>query len=197
MTRYAKTILTSLAVLITSFSFSQKPVEYFLSQVGLTLDIPSDFTVLDSNQNEALKQKGIKLTEDVNHMNIDASQTKTLIAAKKNDYNYFNVTITPYDLKEDGSYAEAVKQVNKIIYNTFHEQLPDAKIDTVSNTTIIDGLEFSEFHMKIPLNETVTMNLYGLSKYYKGYDLGIAYLYLDDETKNQMQGILQSCKFAK
>jgi hypothetical protein len=197
MTRYVKAILSSLAVLIASASFSQKPAEHFLSQIGLTLDIPSDFTVLDTAQNEAINQKGLKLIEDANHMSVDASQTKTLIAAKKNDLNYFNVTITPYNPKEDGSYTEAVKNVNNVLYKTFHEKLPDAKIDTVTNSKNIDGLEFSEFHVKIQLNEKMTMHLFMLAKYYKGYDLGIAYLYLDDVTKNQMEDILQGCKFAK
>jgi len=51
--------------------------------------------------------------------------------------------------------------------------------------------------MKIRVNEKMTMNMFMLAKFYKGYDLGIAYLYLDDVTKNQIQGILESCKFRK
>jgi len=96
MIRYTKLILTSLAVLIVSFTFSQKPVAYSFSEIGLTLSIPQDFKVMDAEQNEDVKQKGLKLMEDANHMSVDASQTKTLIAVKKNDLDYFNVSITAY-----------------------------------------------------------------------------------------------------
>jgi len=197
MTRYPKSILTILAVLIVSFSFSQKPVVYFFSEVGLTLYIPPEFKVLDAEKNDALNKKGQKLMEESNHVSLDASQLKTLIAASKTNLDYFNVTIRPYDVKTEGSYLKASKEVNNMLYHTFHEKLPNAKIDTITNKKNIGGLEFTEFHMKIPVNEKMTLNMFALAKYYKGYDFGITYMYVDDVTKNQIQSIIQSCKFTK
>lgn len=92
MTRYPKFILTLLAVLIVSFSFSQKPVVYFFSEVGLTLYIPPDFKVLDAKKNDALNKKGVKSMEEANHLSMDVSQLKTLIAVRKTNFDYFNVT---------------------------------------------------------------------------------------------------------
>jgi hypothetical protein len=197
ITRYAKTILTTHILLMASFSFSQKPVVYFFSEVGLTLYIPSDFKVLDAEKNEANNQKGLKMLEESNHVSVDISQTKTLIAARKSIMDYYNVTITPYDLKKDGSYQAATKQVNDMVYKTFHEKLPNAKIDTATGVKNIGGLTFKEFRMKIQIDEKVTMSMGMLARYYKGYDLGMSYLYTDDITKGQIQSILQSCKFSK
>jgi hypothetical protein len=197
MTRYTKTILTALFLLMASCSFSQKPVVYFFSEVGLTLYIPSDFKVLDAEKNDANNKKGLKMLEESNHVSVDISQTKTLIAARKSIMDYYNVTITPYDLKKDGSYQETAKQVNDMVYKTFHDKLPNAKIDTATGVKNIGGLSFKEFLMKIQINEKVTMIMGMLSRYHKGYDLGMSYLYTDDVTKNQIQSILQSCKFGK
>lgn len=195
MTRYAK-IIISFAVLIFSFSCSERHVQYVLSDIALTLEIPASFKVLNAEQMNALNKKGLKLVEDVNHMSVDSVQTKTLITARKNESNYFSVAITPYSVQTDGPYLETVKQVNDLLYNTLHNKIPDAKIDTIKSKKIIGGYEFKEFHMIIPIKEKITMHLFLLSKYYQGYDLGISYVYMDGVTKKQMETILESCKFA-
>ena len=197
MSSYAKAIFSSFTILVFSFSHAQKPVVYFFSEVGLTLYLPPEFKVLDAVQNETLNKKGISEMSEANKMTIDASSLKTLIAARKSQSDYFNVTITPYNEIKEGPYYVASKEVNKILYNTFHENLKNSKIDTISNTKTIDGLVFTEFSLKMPVNDKLTMNMFVLSKFYKGYDFGITYLYTDDVTKSQIQSILQSCKFMK
>ena len=87
--------------------------------------------------------------------------------------------------------------MNKILYTTFHEKMKDVKIDTVTHMKTIDGLVFTEFSLKMPINDNLTVNMFVLSKFYKGYDFGITNLYTDDVTRSQIQSILQSCKFTK
>jgi hypothetical protein len=199
MIRYVKSILLSISILISLFSFSQKPVVYYFSEVGLTLYIPPEFKVIDAEQNDALTKKGVKMMADANDISgADISQLKTLIAARKTNFDYFNVTLTAYNAKRDGPYPELTKQANNMLYHTFKEKLPNAKIDSATNTNkIVGGLVFTEFHLKILVNEKMTINMFVLAKYYKGYDFGITYMYVDDVTKTQMQSILQSCKFTK
>jgi hypothetical protein len=197
MSRYAKAIFSFLAVLVISFSHAQKPVVYFFSEVGLTLYLPPEFKVLDAVQNETLNKKGVSAMSEANNMTIDASPLKTLIAARKSQFDYFNVTVTPYNENKEGPYEDASKQMNKILYTTFHEKLKNAQIDTITRIKTIDGLIFTEFSVKVPVNDKLTLNMFVLSKFYKGYDFGITYLYTDDVTRSQMQSILQSCKFTK
>ena len=100
MSSYAKTILFSLTTLSFSFAHAQKPVVYFFSEVGLTLYIPPEFKVLDAVQNETLNKKGEKLMSEANNTTIDVSSLQTLIAVRKGQSDYFNVTITPYNEKK-------------------------------------------------------------------------------------------------
>ena len=194
MTRFAKMIV-SFAVLIFFLSCSPKHKEYVLADIGLTLQIPASFKVLTAAQSDSLNKKGLKLMEDANHVSLDASQTKTLISAKKNESNYFTVTMTPYNVSKDGPYMESLNQANKLLYNTFREKIPDAKISTSTSRKTIGDREFKEFHLEILINGNRTMNVVLLSRYYQGFDLSISYVYMDDFTKTQMEDILQSSKF--
>jgi hypothetical protein len=197
MTNNPKTILICFFLFLGSFTYAQKLVVYYFSEIGLTMYIPSDFNVIDAAKNEAITQKGQKLMEDANHMKLDVSETKTLIAARKSTKDYFNVTITPFDPKKDGSIDEFNANVNKILFKTFHSKLPEGKIDTASGVKIVGGKSFSEFRLKILIDQNTTMYLYLLSKLYKGYELGISYLYTDEPTKKQIASTLDRFKFDK
>jgi hypothetical protein len=182
---------------LDSFTYAQKPVVYYFSEIGLTMYIPSDFNVIDAAKNETMNRNGQKLLEDANHVKVDVSETKSLIAARKSEKDYFNVTITPFDPKKDGSIDETNVKVNEILFTTFQSELPNAKIDSASGVKIVGGKSFSEFRMKILINQNTTMYMYLLSKLYKGYELGITYLYIDEPTKKQIASTLDSFKFDK
>ena len=197
MTSNHKTVLICLFIFLASFTHAQKPVVYYFSEVGLTMYLQSDFNVLDAAKREEFNQKGQKLMEDANHMKLDVSETKTLIAARKSALDYFNVTITPFDPDKDGSYETSNAKVDEVLYKTFQSKLPDAKIDTASRVTTIDGKSFSEFRLRILINQNITMYMFLLCKYYKGYDLSISYLYTDELTKKELNTTLASFKFDK
>jgi hypothetical protein len=195
MTNNPKTALICFFLFLASFTNAQKPVVYYFSEIGLTMYIPSEFKVLDAAKNEALNQKGQKAMEDANHVKVDVSQTKTLIAARKTEKDYFNVTITPFDPKKDGSIDETDAKVKDILFETFHNKMPLAKIDTASSVKIVGGKSFNEFRVKILIDQNTTMYMYLLTKLYKGYELGVTYLYTDEPTKKQMAYTLDSFKF--
>jgi hypothetical protein len=192
-----KTTLVCFFLFLASFTNAQKPVVYYFSEIGLTMYIPSEFKVLDAAKNDALNHKGQKLMEDANHVKVDVSETKTLIAARKSEKDYFNVTLTPFDPKKDGSIEDADATVKNILFKTFQSKIPQAKIDTASGVRIVGGKSFDEFRMKILIDQNTTMYMYLLSKLYKGFDLGITYLYTDEPTKKQLAFTLDSFKFDK
>ncbi len=167
--------------------------EYTFKEVGWTLTLPPQFTVIDSAKNEALNQRGKKLIEESNDIKADFSGTRTLITAMKGN-NYFNSTITPFDPK-DGDYSTTSKTVKDLIYKTFADKMPDAKIDSSSTPATVGGLQFDKFHIIITMRGKALFNMFLLEKLYKGYDFGISYLYLDEVSKGQIESILNSSRF--
>ena len=164
-------------------------------EVGWTITLPPDFDIIDSAGNEAMNSKGKKAMEESNDVKIDISEMKTLICALKNKYNYFNATITPYDVTKEGDYGEAGRAVKDMLYKTFADKMPDAVIDSSSSATTIDGLSFDKFRIVLKVDDKLLFNMILLSKLYKKFDFGISYLYLDEPTKLEMENILNTSKF--
>ena len=180
--------------LIAGCSSAQHPgKEYTIKEVGWTLTLPPEFAVIDSVNNADLNQRGKKMLEESNNVKADMSTTRTLITAMKGN-NYFNSTITPFDPK-DGDYSTTSQTVKEMIYKTFSDKMPDAKIDSSSTPATVGGLQFDKFHITITLHDKVLFNMFLLAKLYKGYDFGISYLYLDEVSKRQIESILNSSRF--
>ncbi len=184
-------------VFVCNICHAQQGRLFTFKEVGWTMTLPPDFELIDSVGNEKMKDRGKEAMEQSNDVTIDMSQTKTLISALKNKYNYFNSTITPYDVKKDGSYEEANRSVKDILYKTFADKMPDASIDSSSTTTIIDGISFEKFRIVLKVGDKLLFNMILLSKLYRNFDFGISYLYLDETTKQEMENILSTSKFRK
>jgi hypothetical protein len=181
-----KRTITAIALLLAAaLSHAQTPAtKYSFPQVGWTMFLP------------ARTEKGKKTMEDANNIQADFSGLKTLISAMKNPTNYFSSTIQPYDPKKDGPYAKTNANVKGILYNTFKQKMPDGKIDTASSKLPIDGVTFERFYLRLTLNTKVLFNMVVLSRFYKGYDFGITYLYSDEGSKAELESILKTSKFA-
>jgi hypothetical protein len=183
-------------VLIPSLTIAQATARtYSFKEVGMTLTLPPEFKTIDSAKNADMNKAGQKLMKEATDINVDMSSTKTLITAMKGTYNYISSTVTPFDSRKNGSYRKTNKMVKNALYKTFSDKIPTAKIDSSTTTITIDGLVFDKFRINIILGEKMTMHMFLLSRYYKGYDFGITYLYVDDVTKAQIEAILKSCKF--
>lgn len=168
-----------------------------LSEVGWTITLPAEFVILDSAENQAKMERGLKAIEDASDVTADLAATKTLISATKETFNDFSVTVTRFDPAVDGSYAENNKAVKDITYLTLVDQVPGAKIDTATTSYTIDNLVFDKFSINVTIPGTLSMSMSLLSKYYKGFDFGISYVCMDDKTKKQIEDMLQSSKFEK
>jgi hypothetical protein len=134
-----RTFIFFCALFAFNSSFAQQADrKYFFKEVGWALIIPADFKITDSTEDAAIGERGKKAIEETNDIKIDISQTKTLIGATKNTYNYFNCTITPFDLKTDGNYEATSQLVKDMLYKTFSEKMPEGKIDSIPCDYIIE-----------------------------------------------------------
>lgn len=171
--------------------------KYFFKEVGWTISLPADFKTIDSVDNLKRMERGVKAIEKANNIDADASSTRTLISATKNKYNYFNVTLTPFNTMKEGNWEASNQKLKDLVYKTMEARMGNAKLDSSSSNEFIDGLKFSKFHVSAVLNNEVKFDMFILVRFHKGFDLGVTYLSLDDRTRQQIESMLKNSRFNK
>ena len=135
--------------------------------------------------------------EDANNVKSEISKTITLISATKNKFNLFNSTIVPFDPNVVGNWNTLAKQRKDLMFTSFSANIPNSKIDSVSSSVFIDGVQFDKYKITVTVNNSVLFNSFLLSTIHKGYDFGITYVYVDKATKNEIETMLNKAKFNK
>ncbi len=190
-----------ISLLIFSANAQETERKFVFKEVSWSISIPVDFEILDAEADKANNEKGKKLFESALGSEIDVSTTRTLISATKNKHNFFNSTITPYDIEVDGNWKTNNQLVKDVMFTGFTEEFKkqglDFKIDSTTGTTLIDGLLFHQYNLDIQLNGKYFMTVVLLSKLHKGFDFGISYVYLEDEFRNQVETMLKNSSFKK
>jgi hypothetical protein len=188
--------ITTLIVLIF-FSlpgFSQESQKLSFNQIGLTVELPADFQIISKHETDKKLQRGINAVAEETNITIDLSNLIMLFSASKNQFSYVSATIEKFDEKTDGPYSEANNMVKEIMYTTLKGKIQDKPIDTISSVIEIDGVSFDKFEVSIILEPNFVLRSILISKLYKGYDLGISYVYVDEKTKEQMDKMLAGMK---
>jgi hypothetical protein len=189
-------IFLSVILFSTTLAAQNTATKYSFKQIGWTMMLPLDFKMLDSSKQKAIGQKGIDIIKESSGITVDTSTTKTLLTATKGS-NLLTVTLIPFNTATDGDYNVTNQQVKGILYKTFADMVTFGKIDSSSSLQQIDGLLFNNYTIVVTVQDKVLLTTVLLSRYYKGYDFGISYLYLDEETKAEMESMLQHSKFDK
>ena len=151
--RYSKKILLPGAfLLIVITSYTQESREYIISDIGWKITIPIDFTLYDFiDQARNMEEvPGISYEEANtdgydNSMNVFFSQTN--IIAFRDRFNYFNITTTPFDAEEDGSWENAMQSWKNEAYKNMVKMVDSEKLDTTSSIEYIDVMLFYKFHI--------------------------------------------------
>jgi hypothetical protein len=193
-----KTFLLAVFSLLTIEGFCQdKDRQFYFKEVGWAVALPAAFKVLDSAAEAAMNEKGKQVLESAVDGEVDLSSTITLFSATLDIYNYFNATLTPFDPDADGDWSENNAFVKKAVMEAFAQNIKDAKLDSSSSKTTIDGLSFDKFEVTASIGGKTLFTTVILSKFYKGYDFGISYLYMDEKTGKIIMDILSGSTFKK
>ena len=195
--------LLSLAIISTTVFLSCKGQsnstiktrEVGYPQVGWKIDIPSDFTILDSAQINANNSRGATAVENTFNDKLDLSEMQTLVSLKKGETNTLTATITPFDPDVDGDWEEEDLKVKSIIVETLESQAPGTSVDTSSHVEKIGGLEFRKFRVIATLPNKMVINMAIYSRLHMGYDFGITVTYSDEGIGKELAAILASSKF--
>lgn len=194
--RYLKKgLLITLLSLWVSTSFSQQEHnEYFFQEVGWTITLPYDFTLLDLNDYSMNMQED-DLFANEDDLPTDIMATQTMFIAIKDRFNHFNINISPFNPEEDGSWAKSNQLVKDEAYKVMAKIMGGERLDTASTIEYIDGIAFEKFRISAIISADQKLDMFLFSKWYKGYDFSIATLCLDDETRKQIEMMLKSSRF--
>ena len=174
-----------------------KGTPYYFKEINWRVTLPESFVIIDALATEKLKEKGVALMEKANDLEVGAlDDLKDLISAKKDDFNYINATIRPYDAEEEGEFPLSTQMVKDAVYNSLLT-FPNVKLDSISSTIKLDNLTFEKFTVQVSINNQKYLTMVVLSKFYKGYDFGITYTYLDEKSKMEIENMLATSSFSK
>lgn len=125
------------------------------------------------------------------------NQSKSIFIFKTDDMNYFEANYQPYDTKIDGDYLENNKNVNSTIYQTFKENMPNAKIDTLSSTEKVNDLLFYKYETKIHLPNNMILDMIMYSRLFDKKEFSVNIMFVDVKKGRQMIDAWKNSTFVK
>jgi hypothetical protein len=197
-----KIFLPTVFLLIAITAYAQESRDYVISDIGWKITIPLDFTLYDfideaKNMQEQSGTSDEYSNTDEYDNSMDAFFSQTNIIAIRDRFNYFNITTTPFDPEEDGSWENAMQSWKNEAYKNMAKIIDSEKLDTASSIEYIDGVLFNKFHISVSLDNDVKLDMFLMNKLYRGYDCSITYLSLDNKARHQIELMLRSSRFYK
>ncbi len=185
-----------LFTLIWATSCGQNSRTFKFKEIGWTITLPADFTLVDSAIDAENKVQGSKMLEDAGGIKPDISKSKDLLSATKGQTADFNVTISKSSAPNLHYWDSLNNNAIKIFYKAMVNQAPNARFDTLRTTDTIDGLAFKNFQMHVKVNNNVLVHNFYITRLYDGYTIAINYYYIDEATGEEIKRMLQDSKFA-
>jgi hypothetical protein len=165
-------------------------------QMDWTIRLPTDYKIIDSSTTAEVLVKGKKIVEDETKVKIDSFDSRNLITAEKDKQTILTASysISPAITLENWQQRDSGD--NALILETLIRKVP-AKVDTSTSLTSIDGIEFKKMQVSFALSDTMSQHAIHLSTFYRGHMLMIVYTYINTESKNEMEKMLEESKFGR
>jgi len=173
-------------------SFCQDSTKHYFKEIGWTIHVPLGFKVLGIDQHSTMVNSGKKGMEQALDTTVNTLKAINLISARKSR-NYFDASLTRINSGIETTKANFIKSQEEAIYKAFSK---DAKVDSSSTTMNVGSQIFRKFEIVVHINETASFGMNMVTKAYKGYYFLIAYVYLDKETKQQIETMLIESMFS-
>ncbi|HXB41679.1 MAG TPA: hypothetical protein VNZ49_14155 [Bacteroidia bacterium] len=204
--RFSKIFLALISLIIISCgqTYPNKQIDeenikgeiYESTEIGWSIEIPKNWSIISKDKIEANDQKGKDAIEKATGQEIDTKAMKHLISFQKNQFNIFSSTIEPFKEEFPGEYEKNNKILNELVYQTFVDQ--GIKTDSSSGKEIIQGLEFNTFYTTVYAPDgKVILNQILYSRLINGYDFGVNINYNNEQDKKIMMDTWKKSKFLK
>ena len=167
---------------------------YQSSEIGWTMKIPDGWEVTKRNESQRRENKGLKLLNEANDINYDASSLKQLISFQKDRVHSFTAVSEKVEIENNWEYEKNKQLVKELLYNTYASN--GIKIDTASSKEKIDNLKFNLFKITVygPQGDILLyQDLY--STFRNGLDFGVNLNYLREKEKMELMRVWKNSKF--
>jgi hypothetical protein len=186
-----------LMIIFFSAAAQQKDSTCTFKEIGWRVTVQADFQIADNQKAEEATQRGLGMVKGATGVKGDISHFKVLVYAKNSPGNMFQASLEDFARGSDSGLRKTMKHVKDVLYTTIAKEIPTSALDSISSIQEIDGMSFDKFDLKITLEGRGEAHTIMLSKYYKGYDFGITYSYINDSIKQEIETMLQNSKFDK
>lgn len=165
-----------------------------VEEFNWTVNIPENFEPTNKSEWNRITKKGEDAIEKTFGQEID-NQAITIFTYNNGRFNSFEANWQPYNIEIDGDYLETYSEVNKILYQAFETQIPNAKLNSISSTQKISGLEFQRFEIIIDFPNGIKMKTIGFSRLFEKKELTMNITYVDEEIGKKMLSAFVNSNF--
>lgn len=157
------TSVTLILALILQFAFGQEKLSathFYSIAFKWKITIPAGFEAVSAEQQKQTSERGKKALEQVNGEEIE-DNVKPVFFFRSGQLSTIEANYQETNITED--YSKVFKDANDIVYQSFRQQLPNARLDSSYSTELIDGKLFHVFNAGIELDNDmkISISLYG------------------------------------
>jgi hypothetical protein len=165
-----------------------------IEEFNWTIEIPNTFEPIDMEEWNTTVQKGKEVIENTFDESIE-NQAVTLFTYRDGQFNNFEANWQPFDEAIDGEYLKTYREVNKITYRAFEEELPGVKLDTLTTVQPVGQLEFNRFEVTVDFPNGLKLKTISFSRLFDTKELTLNITYIDEKVGEVMLKAFLNSKF--
>lgn len=180
----------------TFYGQTDSSVHYF-KQIGWTIKVLPDFKPLDSATSAKAIAKGKAMVEGTMKREVNMSHLTNLINVSKEKFNNLDANLTLSPSINEKNWQTVDDSSKTIFYKTFVNQMPNAKIDSLSSTKTIDGIRFKAFNVDIAISNDIAIHTCFMTTFHNEMYFAITYVYINDNYGKEILRMIDESKFDK
>ncbi|EJL74252.1 hypothetical protein [Chryseobacterium populi] len=181
-------------LLFQNYSAQSSDSDFYSKDFKWTIKIPEGFEKVNNEEWAKMQGKGEDALEKTSGQKV-INQAKIIFVVKSSNFNYLEANYQPFDPSVDGNYEETNKAVNDVLYQTFKDNMPGSKIDTVSTKEKINNLLFYKYVTKITMPNNMVMELQMYSRLFDKKEFTINIMFMDPKKGEEMINAWKASKF--
>jgi hypothetical protein len=196
MSKNIYAFLVTILLLFQNCSGQKTDTKFYDKDFKWSIQIPKDFTKVSAKEWAEKQQKGENALEKTTGEEV-INEAKTIFVFKTDDMNYFEANYQPFDVDIDGDYRENNRNVNHALYQTFKDNIPNARIDTLSSTEKVDNLFFYKRETKIYLPNNQILDIIMYNRLFDKKEFTVNIMFMDPKRGKEMIDAWKNSKFEK